>query len=55
MQPGIDNKQVLEISNFSPMPLALYPGTAICQFVFQRTIGHATYKGRFKNQREGNF
>jgi dCTP deaminase len=55
MQPGIENKQVLEISNFSPMPLALYPGTAICQFVFQRTIGQAKYAGRFRNQREGNF
>jgi dCTP deaminase len=55
MQPGIENKQVLEISNFSPMPLALYPGTAICQFVFQRTIGQAKYSGRFRNQKEGNF
>ena len=55
MQPGIDNKQCLEISNFSPMPLALYPETAMCQFVFQRTIGEATYTGRFRNQKEGNF
>lgn len=55
MQPGIDNKQCLEISNFSPMPLALYPGIAVCQFVFQRTIGEAKYKGRFRNQKEGNF
>jgi dCTP deaminase len=55
MQPGIANKQVLEISNFAPMPLQLYPGTAICQFIFQRTIGEAEYNGRFKNQREGNF
>jgi dCTP deaminase len=55
IQPGIDNKQVLEISNFSPMPLALYPGIPICQFVFQRTIGSAKYEGKFRNQREGNF
>ncbi|HEY7161073.1 MAG TPA: dCTP deaminase [Acidobacteriota bacterium] len=55
MQPGIANKQVLEISNQSPMPLALYPGIAICQFIFQRTIGNATYQGKFKNQQEGNF
>ena len=55
MQPGISNKQVLEISNQSPMPLALYPGIAICQFIFQRTIGEATYQGKFKNQKEGNF
>jgi dCTP deaminase len=55
MQPGISNKQVLEISNQSPMPLALYPGIAICQFIFQRMIGEASYAGKFKNQREGNF
>jgi dCTP deaminase len=55
IQPGIENKQVLEISNFSAMPLALYPGIAICQFVFQRTIGSAKYQGKFRNQKEGNF
>jgi dCTP deaminase len=55
MQPGIENKQVLEISNFSPMPLALHPGISICQFIFQRTVGEARYNGRFRNQREGNF
>jgi dCTP deaminase len=55
IQPGISNKQCLEITNFSPMPLALYPGTAICQFIFQRTIGKATYEGRFRRQDEENF
>ena len=55
MQPGIENKQCLEISNFSPTPMALFPGTAICQFIFQRTIGAAKYQGKFRNQREGNF
>ena len=55
MQPGIANKQVLEISNQSPMPLAIYPGIAICQFIFQRTVGEARYEGKFRNQREGNF
>lgn len=55
IQPGIENKQVLEISNFSPMPLALYPGIPICQFVFQRAIGSAKYEGKFRNQKEGNF
>jgi len=55
IQPGISNKQCLEIINFSPMPLALYPGTAICQFIFQRTIGEASYEGKFKEQDEENF
>ena len=55
MQPGIENKQCLEISNFSPTPMALYPGTPICQFIFQRTVGEAKYKGKFRHQQEGNF
>ena len=50
MQPGIDNHQVLEISNVSPVPLALHPGTAICQFIFERTVGKAVYQGIFKDQ-----
>ena len=55
MQPGIENKQCLEISNFSPTPMALYPDTPICQFIFQRTLGEAKYQGKFRNQKEGNF
>jgi dCTP deaminase len=50
MQPGIDNHQVLEMSNFGPNPLELFPGTPICQFIFQRTIGSATYAGSFRKQ-----
>ncbi len=50
MQPGIDNRQVLEISNVSPAPLALHPGTRLCQFVFERCEGKAVYQGRFRTQ-----
>ncbi len=50
MQPGINNHQVLEIANVSSVPLALHPGTRICQFIFQRTIGEATYQGKFADQ-----
>lgn len=50
IHPGINNKQVLEISNMGPVPLALYPGTKICQLVIQETTGRAKYCGRFKNQ-----
>ncbi|MFH0802969.1 MAG: dCTP deaminase [bacterium] len=50
MQPGIDNHQVLEISNVSPVPLALHPGTRICQFIFESMIGEAVYSGTFANQ-----
>lgn len=55
MQPGISNHQLLEMSNFSPNPLKIMPRTRICQFIFQRTLGHARYEGRFKNQDRGNF
>jgi len=50
MHPGISNHQVLEIVNLGHTPLALYPGTRICQFVFEKCTGHATYKGRFVGQ-----
>ena len=50
MQPGIDNHQVLEMSNFGPNPLELLPAIPICQFIFQRTIGSASYAGMFRNQ-----
>jgi len=30
--------------------MALIPGTFICQFIFQRCIGNAVYKGRFATQ-----
>jgi dCTP deaminase len=50
MQPGIDNHQVLEIVNLGLTPLALYPGTKICQFIFEKCEGKAKYKGRFQKQ-----
>lgn len=50
MHPGIANHQVLEIVNLGHSPLALYPGTRICQFVFERCEGRARYTGRFAGQ-----
>jgi dCTP deaminase len=50
MHPGISNHQVLEIVNLGHAPLALYPGTRICQFIFERCDGHAEYQGRFAKQ-----
>jgi len=50
MHPGISNHQVLEIVNLGHAPLALYPNTRICQFVFERCEGHAKYHGRFAEQ-----
>jgi dCTP deaminase len=50
MQPGISNQQVLEIVNLGHAPMALYPGTKICQFIFEACKGKARYQGRFVNQ-----
>ena len=50
MHPGIQNRQVLEIANVSPVPLALKPGTLICQFIFGRCVGEAVYQGNYCNQ-----
>jgi len=50
MQPGISNHQTLEMYNASPIPLAIHPGTRICQFVFEYTLGKGHYRGRFSRQ-----
>ncbi|HWP29534.1 MAG TPA: dCTP deaminase [Chloroflexota bacterium] len=50
MHPGIDNRQVLEMYNAGPFPLAIHPGIAICQFIFAECVGRARYKGYFRNQ-----
>ncbi|MFA6376293.1 MAG: dCTP deaminase [Candidatus Paceibacterota bacterium] len=50
MQPGINNREVLEIANLSPTPLTIFPGTKICQFIFEYCEGKATYEGKFKAQ-----
>lgn len=55
MQPGLANHQVLEMSNFGPVPLEIYPDIPICQFIFQRTAGHGTYSGRFQAQTPESF
>jgi deoxycytidine triphosphate deaminase len=40
----VNNRQVLELSNTSREPLAIHPGVRICQFIFERTEGHAIMK-----------
>jgi dCTP deaminase len=50
IQPGVNNRQVLELSNTSREPLAIHPGVRICQFIFERTEGHAIYEGMFRDQ-----
>ncbi|NLM17147.1 MAG: dCTP deaminase [Candidatus Riflebacteria bacterium] len=55
MQPGINNHQVLEISNFGPIPLKLVPGTAVCQMIFQRCEEPGVYQGVFAEQNPDTF
>jgi len=51
LQPGIDNRQALEIYNLSPNTLELKPGLKICQVIFETCQGKARYKGKFSNQK----
>ncbi len=50
VQPGVDNRQVLEISNVAGHPLELVHGVRLCQIVLMRTEGRAVYRGRFATQ-----
>ena len=50
VQPGVDNKQVLEIFNASNRPIKIFAGTKICQIIFEYTKGSATYEGKYKHQ-----
>jgi len=50
IQPGSKGKVVLEILNVSPLPLALHPGTAICQVIIEEAVGAIRYSGAFAGQ-----
>jgi dCTP deaminase len=50
VQPGVSNRQVLEISNVAGHPLELHPGVRVCQIVLLRAEGQAHYRGRFAEQ-----
>lgn len=50
IQPGVSNRQVLEITNLSPNTLVLHANEKICQIVFQRCEGSAKYNGMFVRQ-----
>ena len=50
VQPGVSNRQVLEMSNVSNRPLRIHPGVRLCQIVLLRTEGEAAYNGRFADQ-----
>ena len=48
--PGVDSRQVLEMSNVAKHPLVLHAGVRLCQIVLQRCEGEAVYAGRFARQ-----
>ena len=48
--PGVDARQVLEMSNVAGRPLVLHAGVRVCQIVLQRCEGRARYRGRFASQ-----
>ena len=50
VQPGVSNRQVLEMGNVSGHPLEIHPGVRLCQLVLIRTEGSAVYRGRFAEQ-----
>ena len=50
VQPGVENRQVLEMSNVSGHPLRIHAGVRLCQLVLMRTEGEAVYRGRFAQQ-----
>ena len=50
VQPGVANRQVLEMSNVATLPLRVHAGVRLCQLVLLRTEGEARYEGRFARQ-----
>lgn len=50
IQPGANNKTVMEITNLGPFDLELVAGTRICQLILAEVDGKSTYKGKYKNQ-----
>lgn len=50
VQPGVSNRQVLEMSNLAGHPLEIHPGVRLCQIVLMRTEGEAVYRGRYAQQ-----
>jgi dCTP deaminase len=50
VQPGVANRQVLEMSNVADRPLRIFAGVRLCQLVLMRTEGEARYEGRFADQ-----
>ncbi len=50
IHPGVNNHQVLEITNLSSNILRLHAGVRICQLVLEYTSGPVSYRGRYRKQ-----
>ncbi|MDX1650690.1 MAG: dCTP deaminase [Myxococcota bacterium] len=50
VQPGVSNRQVLEISNVAGRTRSIHAGVRICQLLVLRTEGRGRYRGRFADQ-----
>jgi dCTP deaminase len=50
VQPGVNNKQVLEITNTGQIPLNVIPKVALCQIILEECKGEANYKGKYRDQ-----
>lgn len=50
VQPGVDNKQVLEIKNDSNNNLTIHSGIKICQLIFYKVKGKTEYTGKYSKQ-----
>ena len=50
IHPGTSGKQVLEMTNAGPMPLAIHPNIPICQIILQETKGQGNYQGKYNQQ-----
>ena len=50
VQPGSENRQVMEIINLNKIPLTVHEGDKIMQIVFENTEGKSTFQGKFRNQ-----
>lgn len=50
VHPGFTGTVTLELVNLGEVPLALYPGLRVAQFVFSKCAGGTDYDGRFAGQ-----
>jgi dCTP deaminase len=51
IQPGVNNKQILELKNLGKTPIKIKTGTKVIQIIFERTEGKAIkYTGKFGKQ-----